>query len=273
MKEEIGADLDCSLTNNKKAIILCMSCNIERYKNEENIIKKTWGKGIIEGKYENLSLYFYRGGAEQDYLDEENHIIYLKEKDTLDYTGIKTLSCFNFIKQNMPDYDFIIRTNTSTYINIDAIRLFLNHEIEDDVMLGPHLAFNPNSRYVPYLGGHFLIIPKNFIDIFINYHETHIITTGIDDCVLGYILADKYKSKYLNHVKEVDTILDIKKPYYHLLPSSYCIRIKDEANYENNIVNMIGMHMLYKSLVDIINIKPPHGFRTIQTLYGNIPID
>ena len=34
----------------KKVIILSMSCNQERYINEENAIRQTWGKEILEGK-------------------------------------------------------------------------------------------------------------------------------------------------------------------------------------------------------------------------------
>ena len=42
----------------KKAVILVMSCEQERYKNEEEIIRKTWAKDILDNKYENLKLLF-----------------------------------------------------------------------------------------------------------------------------------------------------------------------------------------------------------------------
>lgn len=47
----------------KKGIILVMSCNIERYIKEEEIIRNTYAKDIIDGKYDNLSICFYRGGG------------------------------------------------------------------------------------------------------------------------------------------------------------------------------------------------------------------
>ena len=56
-----------------------MSCNQERYINEENIIRKTWGYDILQGKYENLSLFFYRGGYENEIID--NNVLYLKSSD------------------------------------------------------------------------------------------------------------------------------------------------------------------------------------------------
>lgn len=107
----------------KKAIILSMSCNQERYINEEHIIRKTWGKDIIEGKYDNIELLFYRGGSDSTYL--ENNIIHIDEKDDLNGTYHKSLKAFRYIDDNF-EYDYIIRCNTSNYINIEAINNFLD---------------------------------------------------------------------------------------------------------------------------------------------------
>ena len=59
----------------KKAVVLVMSCEQERYKNEEEIIRKTWAKDILYDKYENLKLLFYRGGS--DDIKEYNNILLL----------------------------------------------------------------------------------------------------------------------------------------------------------------------------------------------------
>ena len=256
----------------KKAIILCMSCNKERYINEEQVIKKTWGKDIIEGKYDNLKLYFFRGGAEKDYIDDKNNVIYLNCKDELLDTYDKCINCFKYINENLNEYDYIIRANTSTYVNIEAIIQFLNMDsIKDDIMLGPGLAITYVSKHVPYLKGHLLIIPKKIINILINNFTNK--WRGYDDAVFGIVLGEFYNKNYMEHLLSFDSILDIKKPYFNKLTNSYCIRIKDENNPENNIINMIGFHLLYKSGIIKTKIDPPHGFKDILTVYGNIPID
>ena len=107
----------------KKVIILSMSCNQERYINEENAIRQTWGKDIIEGKYDNIELLFYRGGASEIHL--ENDVLYCPTGDEVYNTYKKSIECFKWLVENK-EFDYIIRTNTSTYINVDAILQFFN---------------------------------------------------------------------------------------------------------------------------------------------------
>lgn len=256
----------------KKAIILVMSCNQERFINEEQVIKKTWGKDIIEGKCDNLKLYFFRGGAEKNYIDEKNNIIYLNCKDDLADTYDKCIACFKYIEKFLNEYDYIIRSNTSTYVNIEAIKQFLDmDDIKDDIMLGPGLAITYISQHIPYLKGHLLIIPKKIINILINNYVNKFY--GYDDAVFGMVLGEFYGENYMEHLLSFDSILDIKKPYFNKLTNSFCVRIKDEENLENNIINMLGFHLLYKSGIIKTKIDPPHGFKDITTSYGNIPID
>lgn len=254
----------------KKALFLVMSCEKERYLNEELIIKKTWGKDIIDGKYENLKLYFYRGGSKENYIDEENNVIHLSCGDNLDETYEKCVECFKYIEDIINEYDYVIRPNTSTYVNIDAINQFLSIDnLKDDIIFGPGLVITYVSQNIPYLKGHMLIIPKKIVNIIANNKSDW---RGYDDAVFGIVLGDYYGQKYMDHVLSFDSILDIKKPYYDKLSTSYCIRIKDEENFENNIVNMIGFHLLYKQCNIKTEIKPPHGFDCVHTIYGDVPI-
>ena len=252
----------------KKAIILVMSCNQERFINEEHIIRKTWGKDIIDGKYNNIELIFYRGNSDSIYLEDD--VLHLISDDTLWGSYIKTIDCFKYLVENK-DFDYIIRANTSTYINVEAILQFLNLEnINEEKIFGSRLIFNNGSEYlVPYLGGHFLIIPKSIINILMaNRYKYNI--EGIDDCCIGLSLAFHYNNDYTKHIGEIDTIRNIKEPYLDRLSTAYCVRVKDDNNLENNIINMIGFHYLYKNVKTKIN--PPHNFTEIETLWGKIQI-
>ena len=42
----------------KKAVVLVMSCNEERFIEEEEIIRKTWGSPIINGEIENYNEFY-----------------------------------------------------------------------------------------------------------------------------------------------------------------------------------------------------------------------
>ena len=253
----------------KKAIILSMSCNQERYINEENAIRQTWGKEVLEGKYDNIELLFYRGGSDSTYLEKD--VLHLTSDDTLFGTYQKTMDCFKWLVENK-EFDYIIRTNTSTYINVDAIQQFLSlKNVQKDTIFCPHLTINSWSKYTPYGGGHYLIIPKNIItDIFLMYK--HLNLNGIDDAIMGLLMGAYYGYKYFEeHILQIDSVSDIKQYCPNELNKAWCIRIKDESNSENNITNMINFHTLYKNIKT--QIKPPHGFTKIYTLYGQIPID
>lgn len=250
----------------KKAIILVMSCNQERYINEEQVIKKTWGKDIIDGKYDNIELLFYRGNSDKIYL--ENNVIYIDEKDDFDGTYHKSLKAFRYIDNNF-EYDYIIRSNTSTYINIEAIKQFLEFDLTDnETMFGASLLINAINNWVPFLRGNFLIIPKKIINILINNNIG--LSCGIDDFCFGYVLQKYYRDDYLKHILEIDTIDNINESYYERLQNSYCVRLRNVENTENIPLLMIGFHFIYKNIKT--SITQPHGFTNIETFYGKIPI-
>ena len=161
-----------------------MSCNIERYINEEHIIRKTWGKRIIEGKYDNIELLFYRGNSDEIFIDDKN-VLHLVSDDSYSGTFIKTEDALKWCLENK-EFDYIIRTNTSTYINIDAIEQFLKLEnIKEDVLYGPHMTVDCVHNKLTYLGGHFLIISKNMVDIITKYN----VKEGfVDDVGIGAIM-------------------------------------------------------------------------------------
>ena len=96
-----------------KVLFLVQSCNQERYIKEEQIIRETWGKYIRK----NCDLYFYRGWADITIVDGD--VILIKCDDSLNGTFLKTLYAFQIFSEY--DYDFIVRSNTSTYINVDLL--------------------------------------------------------------------------------------------------------------------------------------------------------
>lgn len=258
----------------KKAIILVMSCEQSRYMAEEAVIRETWAKPIINGKIENVSIMFYRGGSETEEYDKDKCLLKLTSDDGLYKTFEKTIDAFKYLEKENIEYDYVFRTNTSTYINVDAIVQFLNFEdLKEDVMYAPHLVINRLSNHIPYGGGHYLIIPRSLItNIFLKYVPVHL-NCHIDDCGIGYLMGAYYKDKYLTeHILQVDTVSSMAESYFSDLSNSYCVRLKDEKNPENNIVNMYGLHILYKTLKVKTKVAKPHGFTKIETLYGLIPI-
>jgi hypothetical protein len=245
----------------KKAVILVMSCEQERYKNEEEIIRKTWAKDILDDKYENLKLLFYRGGS--DDIREHDNILLLKNNDDLEGTFEKTREAFLYVKDHF-EYDYIIRTNTSTYVNVQNILSFLEfNDIDEETMYGTALCISDSDCF---LRGCFLIIPSKMVDIICGYSFSN-----VDDIGFSRIIMKKYNEDIFSHIREIDGVNNISEPYYDKLSSTYMVRVKDENNPENNIVTMLGLHTLFKNIKQF-NATSPHNFTHVETKFGKIPI-
>lgn len=255
---------------NKKGIILCMSCNQERYVNDEDIIRETWGKNIIDGEYDNLEIYFYRGGSKKEYFDEEKHIIYLTSDDDLYSTYNKSIDAFRWIKKNVPDYDYIIRTNTSTYINIDAILHFLNNPLNDVKVCGPGIAINRYSLSIPFLPGYFLIFSKEIIDLFCSLSPK---ITYIDDVGFALFLHKVFKRDYVETIiKQVDGLRNLENITDENIIKSYFIRCELPFIAKKNTEIMRDIQKIYNNLEIKSDVSLPHNFTFINTIVGNIPI-
>ena len=48
-----------------------MTCNDPCFIHEMNVIKDTWAKPVLDGKYDNLDIWFYTSG-DKNYIDIDN---------------------------------------------------------------------------------------------------------------------------------------------------------------------------------------------------------
>lgn len=162
------------MSRKKKILILSMSCNQNLFMNEEKIIKDTWGEDIINGLYDNIKLYFYTSSTDGTYsIDKDKHKIYVDSKDDLFSTWDKTLKPLRIVNQYKIDYDYIFRTNTSTYINVPLLDAFVQSLSEDDDKIYGGMIDAPKQTTSPYehccyAQGNAILLKKKYIDIIIN---------------------------------------------------------------------------------------------------------
>lgn len=174
-----------------KILILLMSCNHWFFKEEEQVVKETWLKPVVEGQYSEIDYYFYTTG-ETEYIDKENHKIYVKANDDWDSTFYKTKRAFTLAKENI-EYDYIVRTNLSTYVNINMLLAFIKFYLgpnNDKHIWGMELC---NRKDIFYLIGKFLIFSKEDVNILINSDTKFDTQVDADDFVYGCVFNDKNK--------------------------------------------------------------------------------
>lgn len=162
--------------NRKKILILAMSCNQTLFIEQEKFLKEeSYAKDIIDGKYEDVEFYSYSASADDKiHISKKNHRITVSCDDSLNGTFEKTQKIFNVLDSLNIEYDYIFRTNCSTWVNIQLLRHFIDGIPEED----SHFIYSSSiystldscgpDMFDFYGVGNSLIIPKFWIDIIKN---------------------------------------------------------------------------------------------------------
>ena len=212
-------------------------------KNKYNIIETKDGKEYLEADLSNNVL-----------IDKHNkhHLCNILEDDS--WTWQKTYDVFEYItnEEQYSDYDYVIRTNTSSYINILLLSYILYREFNNDSIDSNTMCYgselismystripNPNDVYIR---GNCLILPKYIIkNVILKYGQFYNSTSYngkenkvCDDVVIGNIL-----NVYFNNFKKdsLDYLLHytgLTQCWYKCVESSYHNKHKWSINYYNN---------------------------------------
>ena len=151
-----------------KIVLLVMSCNDPVLKTCTEMLDITLGR---EAEKYGVKYLTYTGGHnEASIIDGCIHCV---SDDDLDSTFLKTQEALRLVKESF-DPDYVIRTNTSTYVNLDLVTKFIKSEIERHQQ---RLIYNGeiadlNGRI--QLRGNSFILSREMVDKIIEFN--------VDDC-------------------------------------------------------------------------------------------
>lgn len=135
-----------------------MSCNQPYFKGLLGAVKETWAKPLIKNKYDNIIWFSYTSCDNKHpvpYVDFEEHMIYVDCEDDLHHTYEKTQKAYQMIK-DLFDFDYVIRTNTTTFVNIDNLLRRVEQELPEDAVIGNWYGYmcpqNTNIRFNMLVG-------------------------------------------------------------------------------------------------------------------------
>lgn len=116
-----------SVLNSKKQkiknIYLSMYCNHPLFEQQVEAVKETWANPIINNQVEDSAWYCFtslKDNTQEEYIDEDTHTIYVRSEDDLYHTYSKMKRAYMLLRKKY-DFDVLIRTNTTTYLNLDKI--------------------------------------------------------------------------------------------------------------------------------------------------------
>ena len=127
-----------------KVLILILSTTDQRYQEFLTACKSTW---VQRAEQRFVDCIFYQGGAPNDIL--ELNELKLAVDDSLEGTGTKLFRALEYIERSGIEYDYIYRTNLSSYIFMDNFINWANTIANEDLYAGVVIQANLNDRW-PY---------------------------------------------------------------------------------------------------------------------------
>ena len=195
------------------------------YKSQIN----TWDSINVEG----VNTFYLFGNHINDEIIDNKILVNVQETST-HICGHKTLKAFELI--NNLEFDYIFRTNSSSYVDKDLLLKFVNDKPKNNYYSG----VIGNYENIPYASGSGYFLSRDLFDLVIeniNLWEHHL----IDDIALGQLLGRFNVYPQPNqrfNIIDNDNINNINIPnnYYH-----YRLKTYDR---ESDISNMYNIFKL-----------------------------
>lgn len=272
-----------------KILILLLSSHQEKFVKQTRQLKKVFNEHIkMYGLEDEMSVFDYIGSYENN-INTETHIknstIYCKSSDDYNHLYIKTIEALTYIDENI-EYDYIFRTNNSTFINIRLLYEYLNRKHDEfgkGIQLNGAPLLRSKDAYIPNVGdimvqGKGMIINndtvkylinnvfsydpsahKGKLEGYVNDRQNDIIIHGIDDIIISMVV-NKYhiniNNNYTNyihtycHLSDYNISLDESKTF-DAVKFFISITLKNNANPDDSIDNKITLlNMLFKNNYD-----------------------
>ena len=165
-----------------KIIILIITCKLEPYISLTDTIKNTWAYE----NFDNIDIYYCYGDSEKLYV--KNNEIYCPCIDNEKNIGNKTLMSFEWLLNNKK-FDYIFRSNTSSYINQKKLLEFITDKPINNFYSGIIGYDNEEKIYFASGSGYFL--SRDLVKLVVD-NKNVLDYNILDDVALGKFLT-KYQ--------------------------------------------------------------------------------
>lgn len=214
-------------------IILVIATSNDFDKNLLKSTKDTWVSYFKDSYYK---LYYLIGNSKNVIVED---ILYSDIKEDVMTVGFKTIDAFQRI--NNENYDYVIRTNLSSYLNV--------HKLVQFLMDKPRNSFWSGLGDVNFSSGACYILSKDIVQLILKYKNLwdHL---KIDDVALSHMLHYNFKYNNYHRIKRIDidykietsvTVSDVfhyrfcMKDPYRVIDSMNMYKIHEEIINENII--------------------------------------
>lgn len=242
----------------KKILVLNMNSTIADglYMRLETACRKTWGRDIIGGRYPNIEYWNVIDHDGESHIDTNDHTVYVREdkdRGLIHNLGIRFMKAIEMLESASHHYDYIIKTNTSTWLNIKFLNELLKYQISDHLTFGFQVCSAFWSTYNLYLKGNLTIFSKRTIDYLKTINMEKYRIDGIaDDVLIGSAIASRVTQLGIPQTDMLRSLPCINI-YDHKIknvinPLEYCaIQVKTPDDRSHDVSKMKSVDKLYRT--------------------------
>ena len=183
---------------NEKIVVLIMGCRQPFFQKQIECIYDTWAST----DYPDVRIMYYDGGWPASSIDG-NHICCATD-DSLESTFRKTIEALRLLEQYNIEYDWLFRVNTSTFVNLPLLRMFVDEIADKRHMYGAELyslteAACPRPLDI-YLRGNAILLSHDSADVLIENSINLLYLNVVDDVAIGNIMNGIHLDYYLDYL-------------------------------------------------------------------------
>lgn len=207
-----------------KILILVLSCNNNGFSIMDDCIKSTWGS--VKTPFTEIFFYYHKlldNGTECF-----NNNIFINGLESYANIGHKTIKAFEYLLQNQ-EFDFILRTNSSSFIHLYNLINFLKDKPKDKFYAGYPIPYHTEDLNIDFATGSGYIISRDLVKYIVE-NQNKWNHNYPDDVGVGKLLCD-YKIDFIRtdwiKFTEPPTSKDILKN----IGNNFHLRCKIETEY------------------------------------------
>ena len=206
-----------------RVVILSMFCSKSGYVHEKNAVEATWGQKAIKAGFKHI---FYREALKDSELGLHGNVLCVKCGKNRQDTYDKTVLAMKYVEENL-QYDVVVKTNVSTYVNIDILEQLLEYKES----YGKNLIYGNRLRLLSqlmYVRGDFTVLDRPICQQMINnYEETKTVfpNGGSDDHLMFYLMYAKCGFDFCKQLMTIPS--DCRVNYdYDIVKNLCAVRLK-----------------------------------------------